>query len=140
MFCENCGKELPDGVAFCTSCGAKQTGVSTVAQPVLNAQPTPVQVAEKPVLPRQQPAQTSGGNVDVITMGQYLIMFLITAIPIAGIVMLFIWSFGAEAGPNKKNFARAYLIMMAIAIGASILISIIMSVVMASLIGSMYYY
>ncbi|MDD6095307.1 MAG: zinc-ribbon domain-containing protein, partial [Clostridia bacterium] len=25
MFCPNCGKELPDGTAFCTSCGANLT-------------------------------------------------------------------------------------------------------------------
>lgn len=73
-------------------------------------------------------------------MGQYLIMFLITAIPIAGIVMLFIWGFGSETGPNKKNFARAYLVMMAIAIGVGIVISIVMGAIMASLMSSMYYY
>ena len=24
MFCKNCGKQLPDGIAFCTECGAPQ--------------------------------------------------------------------------------------------------------------------
>lgn len=27
MFCTNCGKELPDGTAFCTECGQKQESV-----------------------------------------------------------------------------------------------------------------
>ncbi len=27
MFCKNCGKELTDGAAFCSACGAKQTGI-----------------------------------------------------------------------------------------------------------------
>ena len=26
MFCKNCGKELPDGVKFCTNCGATVDG------------------------------------------------------------------------------------------------------------------
>jgi len=135
MFCENCGKQIPDDAAFCTHCGAKQLKTPTPSQTVNRVQPP------QPVRPNapQPPPQASGG-VDLITMGQYLIMFLIMCIPIAGIVMLFIWGFGNETGPNKKNFARAYLVMMAIAIGVGILISIVMGAIIASIMSSMYYY
>lgn len=135
MFCENCGKQIPDDAAFCTHCGAKQLGGSAPSQPISTLpKPQPVRASPPP-----QPAQAVGG-IDLITMGQYLIMFLITAIPIAGIVMLFIWGFGSETGSNKKNFARAYLVMMAIAIVLGILISVVMGAIMASIMGSMYYY
>jgi ABC-type multidrug transport system permease subunit len=135
MFCENCGKQIPDDAVFCTHCGAKQLKTPAPPQTMNRVQqPQPV----RPSSP-QPPAQASGG-VDLITMGQYLIMFLIMCIPIAGIVMLFIWGFGSETGPNKKNFARAYLVMMAIAIGVGILISIVMGAIIASIMSSMYYY
>ncbi|NLJ30908.1 MAG: hypothetical protein GX424_04805, partial [Clostridiales bacterium] len=29
-----------------------------------------------------------------LSVGNYIVMFLITAIPIVGLVMLFVWSFG----------------------------------------------
>ena len=35
MFCENCGKQIPDGSAFCDGCGAKLT---QEAAPVASAQ------------------------------------------------------------------------------------------------------
>lgn len=135
MFCEKCGKKIPDDAAYCTHCGAKQVTASPAVQPVASVPPPQ---PARPSVPQQQP-QTSGG-VDLISMGQYLIMFLIMAIPIANIVMLFVWGFSSETGPNKKNFARATLIMMAIGIGVGILISIVMAAIMASIISTMYYY
>lgn len=50
-----------------------------------------------------------------LSVGNYLIMLLISAIPIVGIVMLFVWGFG-NSNINKKNFARALLIFWAIGI------------------------
>lgn len=38
MFCENCGKQLPDDSAFCDNCGTKITPVAPV-QPVAEKQP-----------------------------------------------------------------------------------------------------
>jgi len=134
MFCENCGKQIPDNSAFCTHCGAKQLITAAPPQTVNKVQPSQPVRSSSP----SSPAQANGG-VDLITMGQYLIMFLIMCIPIAGIVMLFIWAFSSETGPNKKNFARAYLVMMAIAVGVSILISIVMGALMASIMSAMYY-
>jgi len=33
MFCKQCGKEVPDGVKFCTSCGAEVNGANTESTP-----------------------------------------------------------------------------------------------------------
>lgn len=147
MFCENCNEKIPEGSVFCTYCGTKQTGnraagqtgsVGQTHQPAERINiPPPVQNAPRPVY-TQQTSQSSE-ELDLITMGQYLIMYLIMAIPVAGIVMLFIWAFGSEAGPNKRNFARSYLVMMLIAIGISIIMIIVMLIISASLVGAMYY-
>lgn len=135
MFCENCGKQIPDDAAFCTHCGAKQIKKSTLPQDVSSVQSPQPTRSSTPSVSGQK-----NETVDLITMGQYIIMFLIMAIPIAGIVMLFIWGFGSETGPNKKNFARAYLVMTAIAAGMVILVSIVMGAIMAFIASAMYYY
>lgn len=54
MFCQQCGAQIEDGLAFCTSCGAKQA--SADAAPVNNAaQQQPVMNNQPPV--NQQYAQ-----------------------------------------------------------------------------------
>ncbi|MGN1125976.1 MAG: zinc ribbon domain-containing protein [Ruminococcus sp.] len=40
MFCQNCGKELPDNSSFCTSCGAKQDVQNSPVQNEVPAQTT----------------------------------------------------------------------------------------------------
>jgi hypothetical protein len=47
-----------------------------------------------------------------MTVGAWLITMLILIIPIANIIMLFIWGFGKPDA--RRNYARASLIWMAI--------------------------
>lgn len=60
-----------------------------------------------------------------ITVGQWILTFIIMAIPLVGFIMLFVWSFSSDTNISKKNFARAQLILMAIGIGIAILLSIL---------------
>ncbi|AFA50024.1 zinc ribbon domain-containing protein [Acetobacterium woodii] len=147
MFCGNCGEKIPDDAVFCTHCGAKQTASASKEQstdsgqnyqPARRVELPPVEKVERSSNPAS-PGKV-GNDVDLISMGQYIIMFLIMAIPIVGIVMLFIWGFSSETGPNKKNFARAYLIMMVIAFVIGIIFSSIIGAMMAAMMGSAYYY
>ena len=55
-------------------------------------------------------------NYKPMTMGDWLITFLIQAIPLVGFIMLFVWAFGDGTHPSKKTWAQASLIMMVIAI------------------------
>ena len=62
-----------------------------------------------------------------MSVWQFLLMFIILAVPILNIVKLFTWAFGSKANQNKKNLSRAYLILFVfmivlwIAVGASIM-------------------
>ncbi len=47
-------------------------------------------------------------------VGQYIGMFLLMCVPFLNIIVLFVWGFGSSVNPNKKNFARAALIMAAV--------------------------
>lgn len=54
-----------------------------------------------------------------ISMWKYLGMMWVMAIPIVGLVLMIIWAFSNE-GINRRNYARAVLLNMVIAIVLSI--------------------
>ena len=58
MVCKNCGAELPDGVAFCTNCGAAVEAPQPQPQPAQPQYQQPAQpVYQQPQPQYQQPAQ-----------------------------------------------------------------------------------
>ena len=74
MFCPNCGKEVPDGVAFCGGCGTSlaaaaaapaapvQPQPAPVAEPAATAQPAPAPAAEAPAAPQPAAAQPAAAQ------------------------------------------------------------------------------
>ena len=58
----------------------------------------------------------SSNNAASVSLGGWLITFLICCIPIVGIVMLFVWSYGntEPIHPSKKTWAQAMLIWLLI--------------------------
>jgi len=61
-------------------------------------------------------------NYKPMTIGDWLITFLIQAIPLVGIIMMFIWAFSDSTHPSKKTWAQAALIMMVIVIALMIIL------------------
>ena len=53
---------------------------------------------------------------------------LIAAIPVVNIIMLFIWGFGSDTAFAKRNWARAQLIWVAVAIAVWVLIFVLAAV------------
>ena len=51
-----------------------------------------------------------------MSVGDWFITMLITAIPVVGIIMLLIWAFGSNTNENKANWAKASLLWMVIGI------------------------
>jgi len=51
-----------------------------------------------------------------MSLGDWLITFIVLAIPLVNIVMLFVWGFSSSTNPNKANFCKAYLILALIGI------------------------
>ena len=51
-----------------------------------------------------------------MSVGEWMVTMLVTAIPIIGFIMLFVWAFGDGSNPNKKSWARASLMFFAIGI------------------------
>lgn len=71
-------------------------------------------------------------DTSVMSLGQWMITLLITAIPCVNIVMLFVWGFGA-GNENRKNYCRAVLIFTGIVIVLYFLLFLVLGVSMASL-------
>lgn len=68
--------------------------------------------------------------VPQMSVGQWVITFLILSIPLVNIVMMFIWAFDMMS--ERRNFARAYLIVMAVMFVVAIVFAIIVFTIGAS--------
>ena len=49
-----------------------------------------------------------------LKVGQYIGMFILSSLGIIGFILLLVWAFSGDTNTNKKNFARAMLIMQLI--------------------------
>ena len=56
----------------------------------------------------------NGEMNQALTVKQYLGILALMLIPIANIVLLFIWGFGKEQNINRRNLSRALLIFFCI--------------------------
>ena len=59
-------------------------------------------------------------NQSVVSVGDWIITFIIMMIPFVNIIMLFVWAFGSNTSESKANWAKAgllfYLIMIILVI------------------------
>ncbi len=78
-----------------------------------------------------QKMDNSVNQVPVKT-GEWVLTFLITAIPVVGFIMLFVWAFGSGSNESKANWAKAALIWFAIVIGIYVLFALIFGAALLS--------
>jgi hypothetical protein len=76
---------------------------------------------------------TYNANFAPMRVGEWLVTFLIMAIPLVNIVMMFVWAFGSNVNESKKSYFRATLIMAAIVIAIYIVLFIIFGATLLSL-------
>ena len=132
-FCTNCGATLDDDKKFCTECGASvnETPTGTAAPPPPPPQAAPqsqaapvyAQAATATMPPPQsayQPAAAYGGDMapakgskyEPITTKGFIGIMLLMCIPIVGQILMIVWALGGCRKINKRNLARASLILM----------------------------
>ncbi|KMY50412.1 hypothetical protein [Peribacillus loiseleuriae] len=61
-------------------------------------------------------------NTNIVSVKSWLGTLALLLIPIVNIILLFVWAFDGEFNVNRKNFAKAQLILMAIIIGLYLII------------------
>jgi len=78
---------------------------------------------------------TYGQDTSVMSTKDWVVTYLVMMIPCVGFIMTLVWAFG-QGNLNRRNYARAYLIIMAIMMALVILYVIIMVVALGSAFGT----
>ena len=101
MYCANCGNEVQNGADVCTNCGK--------------------------ALPVQDAVQQSSYDPtrSVMSVGSYIGVFLLSAIPIVNIVCWIVWLVSPNTNRNKKNYIIANIVLFVVGFLLSILVVVI---------------
>lgn len=74
---------------------------------------------------RAQTAVPAGEQTaPALTVGDYIVMFIIFSLPVVNLILAFVWGFGGAVNPNKQNYAKAWLILMLIFFALGILMAV----------------
>lgn len=53
-------------------------------------------------------------KAEVLSMGEYLLMFILLAIPVVNFIVCILWIISGNSNPNKRNFAKAWMVIAVI--------------------------
>ena len=113
IICTACSAELESEAKFCPDCGVRiPIPVPTAPRPQTYQAPppqaaAPIFTAAVPVSVIAKPAEN---NVQLSVFG-YVLTMLALSVPIIGIILAFVWAFGAKTNRARKNYCRAVLII-----------------------------
>lgn len=105
---------------------ASELGFASAAPelPIAEDPPAPRHDADGPSALRQEAASqqpsinvsvnTGAGLEPPISVGNWLLTFIVMCIPLINVIMLFVWAFGGSSHKSKSNWARAALLLMLI--------------------------
>jgi len=116
-FCDSCGTAMPDGVRFCPNCGKVFAASAAPVPPPVNPAPQPIQyAAPAPNYNYAQPQpnyyqQAPAADNSPLKVGQYIGIIIVSGLPLIGFIMLLVWAFSSSTNLNKKNYARAVLLL-----------------------------
>jgi hypothetical protein len=89
-------------------------------------------VPEQPQARAPQPASQTGAQAPQaedraapLSVGDYIIMFIVFSLPLINLILALVWGFGSGINPNRKNFAKAWLVMLLIGILIGILAGLV---------------
>lgn len=110
MQCKVCGRStVNDNANYCEYCGSSYRDNITTNP-------------ESFSIPNNQPVMNTNNETTekTVSFGNWMGSMLLMFIPVIGIfiylVMMFVWAFGSDTPPSKRNWARASLIVMIISI------------------------
>ncbi len=141
-FCQYCGSTMDEGSNFCQACGKSQTSQASSSSSY--SSPSSSYTAPAPSYqPSYTPPYSGYNSVQAakdapLRVGQYIGMFILSGIPLVGFILLLVWSFGGDTNTNKKNYARAVLLLAIIGSVLGIVLSIVAGAVIAPLLSDLF--
>lgn len=114
--CPYCGNELADDAKFCVECGQALPEAAPVAAPAEDAAASAAPVVTESVGPEaaapDMPVVTQvPPKKQMLSTIQYILLSLLYAIPVIGLVFLFIFGAGHPKNGSLKRFSAAMLIL-----------------------------
>ena len=64
-------------------------------------------------------------NTQIMSVKDWVITLLLTAIPLVGIILLFVWAFGNDGNQIRQNWAKGNLILLGIILGLYLLVAVL---------------
>ena len=91
--CKKCGGTVKMEDAFCMHCG----------MPLEKEEPRREETVNED--------KREDGKAEVLSLWDYLLMLILLAIPVVNIVVCILWIVGKGGNPNRRNFAKAWMIL-----------------------------
>jgi hypothetical protein len=67
----------------------------------------------------------SNSEYKAVSVGNWILTFIILAIPPVNLTMLIVWALGGSSNPSKKTFAQAYFVILGIAVCIGVLLALL---------------
>ena len=133
MFCPNCGTENENDAKVCQSCGQE---LQTENQQQAYGNQQQAYGSQQQMYGNQPPMNNQvPEEYRPIGMWGYFGYELLFMIPIVGLIMVLVFSFGGTANKNLKNFARSQFCIWIIVI-VLVVIAILLGLMTASSVAS----
>lgn len=66
----------------------------------------------------------SNPEYKAVSVGNWILTFIILAIPLVNLIVLIVWALGGTTYPSKKTFAQAYFVLLGILFCIGIVIAL----------------
>jgi len=60
----------------------------------------------------ENPKLNSSGLEKPMTIGDWILTWILLSIPVVGVIMLFVWALSSDTQKSKQNFARATFVVI----------------------------
>ena len=86
--CKKCGGTVKAEDSFCMHCGSPLEKEEHVKETIVDDR-----------------------KAEVLSVWDYLLMLILMAIPVVNIIVCILWIVGKNGSPNRRNFAKAWMIL-----------------------------
>lgn len=91
---------------------------------------------QQPYQAPYQPMPVYDETSEVMSVGSYIGLFVLSSIPIVNIICWIVWLVSPNTNKNKRNYCIAYIIIYAVAIVLSIIFTLVSTAMGVSLLDS----